>query len=106
MKQYYITRNDQQTGPYTIEELMMLELKPEMMVWTKGMTDWVPAREVNELQEPFAPSTPTSLSYNAPTYEAPQYNSVPQYSSAQQYSSASQYNNPSERSPIPSNYLV
>lgn len=106
MKQYYVIRNDQQTGPYTIEELATLELKPETMVWTEGMTDWAPAREVSELQELFAPSTPTPPSYNAPTYGAPQYNSAPQYSSAQQYNSAPQYSNPSERPPIPPNYLV
>ena len=106
MKQYYVIRNDQQTGPYTIEELATLELKPETMVWTEGMTDWAPAREVSELQELFAPSTPTPPSYNAPTYGAPLDNSAPQYSSAQQYNSAPQYSNPSERPPIPPNYLV
>ena len=94
MKQYYIICNDKQAGPYTLEELARLSLTPETIVWTEGMTDWAPAREVSELQGLIAPNTPTPPSYNATTYGAPQYSSAPQYS------------NPSERPPVPPNYLV
>ena len=106
MKQYYIIRNDQQAGPYTIEELSRLALTPETIVWTEGMADWAPAREVSELQELLTPSAPTPPSYSAPTYGAPQYNNAPQYNSTPQYGSAPQYNTPSEQPPVPPNYLV
>ena len=47
MKQYYIIRNDQQAGPYTLEELAAMEITPDTMVWSEGMTDWTPAHQVN-----------------------------------------------------------
>lgn len=100
MRQYYIIYNDKQAGPYTIEELERLALTPETMVWTEGMSDWAPAREVRELNALFIPSTPTAPSYNAPTYEAPQDHNASQYASAPQHDTASGI------PPIPPSYLV
>ena len=116
MKQYYIIRNEQQAGPYTLEELASMAITPDTIVWTEGMADWAPAREVSQLQSLFAPTAQTPPHYSAPTYgmpTAPHYSSAPQYDSAPQYhSSAPQYNSatpqgaPEQRPPMPPNYLA
>ena len=98
MKQYYIIRNDQQAGPYTLEELAAMEITPDTVVWTEGMTDWAPAREVSELNSLFTRSVQTPPSYGAPA--APQYHREPQYSRPPQY------NTPAEQPPMPPTYLA
>ena len=116
MNQYYIIRNEQQAGPYTLEELASMAITPDTIVWTEGMADLAPAREVSQLQSLFAPTAQTPPHYSAPTYgmpTAPHYSSAPQYGSAPQYhSSAPQYNSatpqgaPEQRPPMPPNYLA
>ena len=103
MKQYYIIRNDQQAGPYTLEELAAMEITPDTVVWTEGMTDWAPAREVSELNSLFTRSAQTPPSYNAPSYGAP---AAPQYHREPQYSRPPQYNTPAEQPPMPPTYLA
>lgn len=103
MKQYYIIRNDQQAGPYTLEELAAMEITPDTVVWTEGMTDWAPAHEVSELNSLFTRSAQTPPSYNAPSYGAP---AAPQYHREPQYSRPPQYNTPAEQPPMPPTYLA
>ncbi len=100
MKQYYIIRNDQQAGPYTLEELAEMGITPDTIVWTEGMTDWTPARQVSELASLFTTTAQTPPSYSAPSYGAPQYHSAPQYNRPPQYST------PAERPPMPPTYLA
>lgn len=125
MKQYYIIRNDQQNGPYTLEELGSMSITPDTIVWTEGMKDWAPAREVSELNTLFDSSSQTPPHYDGSAYGAapqyhsappqysntPQHNSTPQYNSAPQYNPAPQYSSspqgvPSEHRPMPPNYLA
>lgn len=109
MKQYYIIRNEQQAGPYTLEELATMGITPDTVVWTEGMTDWAPAREVSELNSLFASNAQTPPSYHSPAYgasAAPQYNSAPQYNRAPEYHGAPQYNKPAEQPPMPPTYLA
>lgn len=104
MKQYYIIRNDQQAGPYTLEELAAMEITLDTMVWSEGMTDWTPAHQVNELTSLFTRSAQTPPSYNAPNYGAP---AAPQYHSEPHYNSRPpQYNTPAEQPPMPPTYLA
>ena len=103
MKQYYVIRNDQQAGPYTLEELAEMGITPDTIVWTEGMADWGPAREVSELTTLFTRSAQTPPSYNAPSYGA---YSAPQYHTAPQYSRPPQYSTPAERPPMPPTYLA
>ena len=91
MKQYYIIRNDQQAGPYTLDELAAMGITPDTIVWTEGMTDWTPARQVSELNSLFTRSAQTPPSYSTPNYGAP---------------SAPQYHTPAERPPMPQTYLA
>lgn len=43
--------NDQQQGPFTLEQLAEMNITPQIEVWTEGMADWRPASEVSELTE-------------------------------------------------------
>ena len=103
MKQYYIIRNEQQAGPYTLDELAAMGITPDTIVWTEDMTDWAPAREVSELNSLFTRSAQTPPSYNAPSYGAP---AAPQYHREPQYSRPPQYNTPAEQPPMPPTYLA
>ena len=40
---YFIIINNQQTGPYTLEELFDRHITSDTLVWTEGMTNWTPA---------------------------------------------------------------
>ena len=95
MKQYYIIRNDQQVGPYSLEELAMMSLTPDTMVWTEGLRDWLPAREVSELlsilEQPM--QTPPSYNVSPPSYGQP---SAPRYTTA----------SPGNAPVMPPSYLV
>ncbi|HLG03989.1 MAG TPA: DUF4339 domain-containing protein [Bacteroidia bacterium] len=51
MKHYYYADNEQQLGPFTIEELKSKRLKKTTLVWTDGMPDWTPADEFEELKD-------------------------------------------------------
>ena len=59
MKQYYIIRNDQQAGPYTLEELATMGITPDTVVRAEDIVDWIPAYQVSELNSHFAPNTQT-----------------------------------------------
>jgi uncharacterized membrane protein len=50
MASYYIVENNQQVGPFTIDQLMAKGITSNTNVWTVGMSNWVTAGEVPELQ--------------------------------------------------------
>lgn len=61
MSQYYLTRNGQTIGPFSLEELPRYHLTAQDMVWKEGFENWVPAGQVSEISEglklqPFAPT--------------------------------------------------
>lgn len=47
---YYLFINDEQVGPIGMSELQSYEVTSSTMVWKEGFTDWLPARDVPELQ--------------------------------------------------------
>lgn len=51
--QWYYTKNSQQQGPVSEQELKRMaqagELKPSDLVWSQGMSNWVPAQSVKML---------------------------------------------------------
>ncbi|MBQ6652855.1 MAG: CD225/dispanin family protein [Prevotella sp.] len=51
MASYYILENNQQQGPFTLDQLAARGLTPYTNVWTTGMANWVPASQVPELQQ-------------------------------------------------------
>lgn len=46
---YFILINNQQQGPYTLDELRSRNITSATLVWTEGMADWTPAWKVAEL---------------------------------------------------------
>lgn len=46
---YFIYKDNQQQGPYTVEELLNHGLTSETLVWTEGMEQWTPAWQIKEL---------------------------------------------------------
>ena len=59
MKQYYIYDNNQQHGPYTMDQLRAMPLRPDMLVWYEGLAQWMRCDQVQELQVIFPPAPPT-----------------------------------------------
>jgi len=51
MKNYYYAENNQQFGPFLIQELSSKRLKKNTLIWTDGMQDWEPADNIKELKE-------------------------------------------------------
>jgi len=48
--EYWTIIDDRHAGPYTVDELIEMGLKPESPVWTSGLPDWVEASEIEELR--------------------------------------------------------
>jgi hypothetical protein len=62
-KVYLLLRSNKQTGPYSLEELLQLNLKPFDLVWVEGRSAaWQYPSEIPSLK-PFVPETPAA---NAP----------------------------------------
>lgn len=55
---YYVAMNNQQQGPFEVEQLRTMNLSPHTLVWREGMADWVPASKVADLHFLFAPPPP------------------------------------------------
>ncbi len=48
---YYVARNGQATGPFTTEELVNMDIKPDTLVWNDTMTEWKAASDIQELRQ-------------------------------------------------------
>ena len=53
MSNFYIHKDDQQQGPFSIDELKDLKITRETMVWFEGADEWKQAIEIEDLQEIF-----------------------------------------------------
>ncbi|MBR5687877.1 MAG: DUF4339 domain-containing protein [Prevotella sp.] len=51
--EYFIAINGQQQGPFTIDALRGQHITPDTLVWAQGMSNWMPASQVGELQPLF-----------------------------------------------------
>jgi TM2 domain-containing membrane protein YozV len=76
---YYVAEGTTQRGPFNEQELAGVGLKPDMLVWHEGMSQWQPASQVPELQ-PFlagqpvsAPTAAPSMTGQTPPYFTPSY---------------------------------
>lgn len=62
MKQYYIINAQQEKeGPFTLEDLKVVELTPETYIWTEGMADWQPLKDLPELYALLSQSIPPTF---------------------------------------------
>ena len=46
---YFAIIDDKQCGPFLPQEMPAAGVRPSTYVWSKGMTDWQPAREVADI---------------------------------------------------------
>lgn len=51
--EYFIAINGQQQGPFTVDALRGQRITPDTLVWAQGMSNWMPASQVGELQPLF-----------------------------------------------------
>ena len=58
MKQFYLTKDGQNYGPMTVEQMMQSGIDANSLVWADGMQDWTPAGQVAEFMPFFAPQQP------------------------------------------------
>lgn len=47
---YYIVEEGKQSEPYTFEQLKGKQIKETDLVWRKGMENWLPAKDISELE--------------------------------------------------------
>lgn len=88
MKQYYLVKDNQQLGPFPIEQLLGNGLTPQSLVWCEGMANWTQASQVPELAPLFAPQqpqVPTPAPTPAPAPVQPQQPVAPQAPAQPQY---------------------
>ena len=70
--EYYIVVGNERRGPYAVEQLKMMNIQHDTLVWCKGMADWAKVSDVPELndalggenglqQPPAIPPTPPAI---------------------------------------------
>ena len=84
MAQYYIGKNNERLGPFSVENLIANGITPDTLVWCTGMPGWEKAKDVPEVAVLFAPQQPPQTQYAPPAqdYQQPQYQQ-PQYQQPQ-----------------------
>ena len=48
---YFIDKTNKQVGPLSLEELKQRNISPKTFVWSEGMPNWLPAKDIPELHE-------------------------------------------------------
>jgi hypothetical protein len=69
MEKYYIVTDNEQKGPYSIEELQELNISLSTLVWNEGMENWVEAKNVPELRNIIKISPPPIPKISDVTYK-------------------------------------
>jgi hypothetical protein len=115
MNSYFYINNitKQQNGPFTPEQLKNHNINSDTMVWCAGMTDWVRAGSVQELEFLFNPNVQSPINQQQPVNppQQPYNNARPQYKFQNinpQQANAAQDNakNLHYMRPIPKNWLI
>lgn len=58
MQKFYIHKDDQQQGPFSLEELKELKITRETPIWYEGAESWKNANEIEELKALFKSTPP------------------------------------------------
>lgn len=61
MKTFYFVLNNEQNGPFSVEDLLILGVNKDTLVWAEGMAEWEPAGAVPEFLEHVQPVSPALL---------------------------------------------
>ena len=100
--EFFIIMNDQQQGPFSVEQLANLNIMPDTPVWCEGMDDWTTANNVAELQHlvAYAPRVDDGANATAGTAKStsrpPKWTSRPTYEDRAENMSYAQYSTPQE----------
>lgn len=58
MKEYYIHKGEDNSGPFSVEELKGQKITKETLVWSNDMGDWKKAGEIDELKSILSKNPP------------------------------------------------
>ena len=58
---FYLSSNNEQKGPVSIDHLKSVGIKSDTLVWTEGLDNWKPAKEVEALKNLFVTASPPPL---------------------------------------------
>jgi hypothetical protein len=58
MKNYFIRKNNENLGPFSLEELKVQGLKKDDFIWKDGLHDWQPAESLEEFKDIFSTTPP------------------------------------------------
>lgn len=72
MSQYYLSDGENQTGPFSAEELKERNISRDQFIWKEGMADWTKADELPELN--FVIKEPPAFKASYPTTAPPESN--------------------------------
>jgi len=61
MDQYFIVENDQKKGPFSMDDLVRMNIPETVLVWKKGLQNWVILKELPEYLESFPPPIPKNI---------------------------------------------
>lgn len=50
IKQYYYLEGREQKGPVNVDQLKANGISPDTLVWAEGMENWMPSKDIEELQ--------------------------------------------------------
>lgn len=59
MKKYFIKINEEQKGPFTLDELKEMSLTDKYLYWTEGYSSWRKITEIKELENSVLKLPPT-----------------------------------------------
>ena len=82
--QYMVFQGGQQTGPFTVRQLMYQQLTPDTLVWSQGMASWTPASQVAEIASVMGYQQPSPQPQPQPKVQA-QASPQPQAAAPVQY---------------------
>ena len=72
--EFFIIKNDEQHGPFTIDQLREMGIDANTPVWHKGLDDWTLAAEIDELKDLLVYSPMPDIDVEEPAVP-PQWNS-------------------------------
>lgn len=62
-KEFYYLDEKKQKGPFSIDQLKTVGLKPDTLVWTDGFENWKPVKDVEELKGLLKKNTATATNH-------------------------------------------
>ncbi len=81
---FYIDAEGKQKGTFTIEELKSELIKKDTLIWTQGMTEWMRAADVVEVQPIFQAATTLQSDFAGTAQPKPPHHSAPYDAAAQE----------------------